>query len=775
MLPRFKELFDATSQSTREFLSKPSQGFFVPAYQREYSWDSRNISRLFDDVLYGIRQLRERSNAVSFLGTIITIDESTSGTSYRDPSGRIDIKTIVDGQQRICTVIMCNIALHDSIRRSLKKLKPEEGSHDTWIRDQCSYILSDLAKTYSIDTDVDAYDYRFYPRVIRELHDRWSNKQTEAQYTSPASRLVWEYITHSRNSDYAEFKYGPDVNASPDAKQHDVVRGAFNSVKSVLNNILREKSDFQIALDPSINNYGFFEGIWPSGCSEEVQHSVADYVTSSPSNRQNHRRYRDLLRLMCVARYLNNRIAVTVVSAKNEDDAFDIFEALNTTGAPLTAFETFKPNVIKLEGDGYSTSNSRRWIESTDRYLSTFKRTESRQNATLDMVVPFALAETAKKLPRKLNEQRRYLRDQFDKLHRTEGKDSAREFVRALSNVARFMESAWNAGVAEVFRPLALEDEQAIFAFQLLRDLNHSITIAPMVRFYQNALDVSEYAHPKRGVRDLAMAIKATAAFSVIWRAAKGGTAGIDSHYREIMRDGIEGQSIPPFARRRGGETEVSIENYKKALLTVLEERGEIRSKEEWIRQVAGRSSYDDNATVTRFLLFCALHDSAPDRSDPGLITDGRDRFCQMLSADTWLDDRFSTVEHVAPQSPSEGWADGIYADAHLVHTLGNLTLLPVKENSIASARTWDDKRGIYRLCAARSQTEFQTIRAELEDKGMKLSEGAQSVLGQSAHLVVCESLALVPGPWSVEIIRRRTQRLAARAWAQLFSWLDSE
>ena len=774
MLPRFKELFDATSQSTREFLSKPSQGFFVPAYQREYSWDSRNISRLFDDVLYGIRQLRERSNAVSFLGTIITIDESSSGTSDRDPSGRIDIKTIVDGQQRICTVIMCNIALHDSIRRSLKKLKPEEGLHDTWMKDQCSYILSDLAKTYSIDTDVEAYDYRFYPRVIRELHDRWSNKKTEAQYTNPASRLIWEYIAHSHSGDYAEFKYRPDVSTSTNAKRHDVVRAAFNSVKSVLNSILRERDDYRIALDLSINNYGFFKGIWPSGCSEEVQHSVADYVTSSPASRQSQMRYRDLLRLMCVARYLNNRIAVTVVTAKNEDDAFDIFEALNTTGTPLTAFETFKPNVIKLEADGYATSNSRRWIESTDSYLSTFKRTESRQNATLDMVVPFALAETGKKLPRKLNEQRRYLRDEFDKLHRTEGKESAREFVRALSNVASFMENSWNADIAKIFRPLALDDEQARFAFQLLRDLNHSITIAPMVRFYQNALDVSEYPHPRRGVRDLAMAIKATAAFSVIWRAAKGGTAGIDSHYREMMREGIEKQTIPPFARRRSGGGEISIENYKKALLTVLEEKGGIRSKDEWIRQVGGRPSYDDNATVTRFLLFCALHDSAPDQADPGLVAEGRDRFCQMLSADKWLDDRFATVEHVAPQSPSEGWADGIYADAHLVHTLGNLTLLPVKENSIASAKTWDDKRDIYRLCAARSQTEFQTIKAELEDKGMKLSETAQGVLGQSAHLVVCESLASVSDPWSVDIIRRRTQNLAERAWAQLYSWLDS-
>ncbi len=769
MLPRFKELFDATSQSICDFLSRPSQGFFIPAYQRDYSWDSKNIERLFDDVLYGILQLSERGNTVSFLGTIITIDEDGTTTTPRDLSGRTDIKTIVDGQQRICTVIMCNIALHDHIRRSLAKLKDIGEPQDNWMRDQCSYVLSDLTKTYSIDTDVDAYDYRYYPRIVRELHDLWSNKKTEAQYTSPASRLTWEYIQHAKSSDVAEFRFRPDDH------EFRVVRAAFTSIKSTLTSILRGRGDYRISLDPALSVPSFFQGIWPSGYSQGTQQSIVDYLKSEPSSSQNHKRFCDLLRLMCIARYLNNRVAVTVVSSKNEDDAFDIFEALNTTGAPLTAFETFKPNVIKMEENAYSTSDSRRWIESTDRYLSTFKRTESRQNATLDMVVPFALAETAKKLPRKLNEQRRYLRDEFDKLNRNEGRASAREFVRALSNVAGFMETGWNAKTKDVFLPLTLEDDEAVFAFQLLRDLNHSITIAPMVRFYQHALDVSDYQSPKRGVRELGLAIKATAAFSVLWRAAKGGTAGIDSHYRELMRDGAKDGSIPPLARRRTGSAEVSIADYKRALRTVLEEKGGIRSRNEWVRLVGGRPSYDDNGTVTRFLLFCALHDAAPDESEPGLVSQGRDRLCQMLSADKWLDDRFETVEHIAPQSPSEGWPDEIYSDAHLVHTLGNLTLLPVKENSIASAKSWEDKRGIYRLCAARSQTDSQRIKAELEDKGMKLSEAAQNVLGESAHLVVCESLAAVSDAWSGDIIRRRTQRLAERAWTQLYRWLDNE
>ena len=50
-----------------------------------------------------------------------------------------------------------------------------------------------------------------------------------------------------------------------------------------------------------------------------------------------------------LAAYVLNRIALTVVQGKDEDYAFTIFESLNTTGEPLTAFETFLPRVVMAE------------------------------------------------------------------------------------------------------------------------------------------------------------------------------------------------------------------------------------------------------------------------------------------------------------------------------------------------------------------------------------------------------------------------------------------
>ena len=105
------------------------------------------------------------------------------------------------------------------------------------------------------------------------------------------------------------------------------------------------------------------------------------------------------------------------MSAYNEDYAFDMFESLNTTGEPLTAFETFKPKVIERIGlSQYEKSTSREFMKPVENYLEKFRKAQERQNGTSQLLLPFALAETGEKLSKRHSDQRRYLRDQYDKL-----------------------------------------------------------------------------------------------------------------------------------------------------------------------------------------------------------------------------------------------------------------------------------------------------------------------------------------------------------------------
>ena len=69
---------------------------------------------------------------------------------------------------------------------------------------------------------------------------------------------------------------------------------------------------------------------------------VASIIASSPESE-------GLIRLLLLASYLIRSVVLTVVEAPNEDIAFDIFDALNTTGEPLTALETLKPHIVRFE------------------------------------------------------------------------------------------------------------------------------------------------------------------------------------------------------------------------------------------------------------------------------------------------------------------------------------------------------------------------------------------------------------------------------------------
>jgi hypothetical protein len=184
-------------------------------------------------------------------------------------------------------------------------------------------------------------------------------------------------------------------------------------------------------------NASFCEGIW----GFELPDSVVSFVTES-SDHKVYSDFAEALRAVILAKYMNHRMAFTIVTTESEDDAFDMFEALNTTGEPLTALETFKPRVIEEERlEQFEISPSRQFFVQI-KYLDMFRKAEARQKATSELLVPFALAETSEKLQKRLNNQRRYLREEYDALDTIEEK---RDFVKSLANLASFMRTAWDS------------------------------------------------------------------------------------------------------------------------------------------------------------------------------------------------------------------------------------------------------------------------------------------------------------------------------------------
>ena len=777
MAAEIDNIFTATARSTWHFLIENGQGCYIPAYQRPYSWDGENISRLFEDVLHGIRQIAQRPNTISFLGTIIAIHDSSYQTvdPIYHPEVAPRVMTIIDGQQRICTVVMSNMVVHDYIRRTAAEFEKKTEEHFLWISRECTQLLSDLKNTYMIDRSSGDDNYRYYPRVIRAYSDAWSRRRGQAKYESPVAKLIWKYIDFTESGNSTQFRFNPIDEAGNLIDRYKLVYSAFRLIQREVRKIYRSNPDQYDFPDlVTATQPDFAKGIWGFPLPEAVSKYVAEESMDT-----HYERFCQLLRLIIFARYLNFHVAITVVTARNEDDAFDMFEALNTTGEPLTAFETFKPKVIESETlMQYEHSPSYESITKIEGYLNRYGKADRRQRATSEMLVPFALAETGERLQKKLNDQRRYLREKFDGLSELNNIGKNRDFVRSLAGVATFMRYGWDVeqGASPSFEPLTIDDEEALVGFEVLRALKHSITIAPLSRFYQNAVEaMQDAARKQRAEEEFVAAIKATVAFSVLWRGAKGGTENIDSHYRDIMRAGIniKGGRIPPLARRPNGRSgALSLANYKKALCLILEHKGGVSEKGEWVRLVSRTGIYEHSSVLARFLLFCASDEAVPDEVEKGLIKRGRPGCAPMLKLDQWKNDAYFTVEHIAPRSPSTGWESEIFDESQTVHTLGNLTLLPSEANNIIGNKSWKHKRLMYKLLASETPEEFDGIREQLDTDGLVLSKTAGEVLDNAQYLGICKSVALFDELWSLGIIRKRTQRFAELAWDRLAPWL---
>ena len=84
----------------REFITAGRRTFTIPVYQRNYEWKEPECAKLFSDI-----QTVMGENTSHFVGTIVyvTSDSNPTWSEY----------TVIDGQQRITTVMLLLKAIHD--------------------------------------------------------------------------------------------------------------------------------------------------------------------------------------------------------------------------------------------------------------------------------------------------------------------------------------------------------------------------------------------------------------------------------------------------------------------------------------------------------------------------------------------------------------------------------------------------------------------------------------------------------------------------------------
>ena len=178
---------------------------------------------------------------------------------------------------------------------------------------------------------------------------------------------------------------------------------------------------------------------------------------------------------------------------------------------------------------------------------------------------------------------------------------------------------------------------------------------------------------------------------------------------------------------------------------------------------------------LCRFLLLAAAHNARADESRPGLLTDKdvvEGDHLHFFNHRNWVGQKYATVEHIAPESdPGRGWDRSIYARAVTKQKLGNLLLLPEKENQSIGNSRWQRKKTFYAALAAQSKSERDALIEDAEDQGYKFGKKTQTLLQSQQSLGMLDHLANVER-WTARLIEQRTENILELAWDEISPWL---
>lgn len=136
-----------SNSSIFEALSLNNTSFFIPPYQRAYSWGREQINRFFDDVMrlvHSEQDPMQKDKQQHFFGTLVYKWEGQGSFAKR--------QVIIDGQQRLTTTLIFCIALRDL---STDQEEKQNITNTLLINEKSTF--KDKIKLKQVTSDWDAY------------------------------------------------------------------------------------------------------------------------------------------------------------------------------------------------------------------------------------------------------------------------------------------------------------------------------------------------------------------------------------------------------------------------------------------------------------------------------------------------------------------------------------------------------------------------------------------------------------------------------------------
>jgi len=763
-----EDKFKSQTYSIYDYLSNAAYGFFVPIYQRGYSWEEQKVADLVVDIVSGVHAIYERNQIenYTYIGTLITTDGQESARTAGSRNFPDHVMALVDGQQRISTITLLALAILIAFDESSQKVEGHfNDSQDEaiksildWLNQQRTFLERMLRFEFAGTSNK-------APKLIKAFSDRWLVGADS--YQSPIPFMVSSYFHFRGQGRVRNFSPQNPPNWS-NRTNHEKKRFADISRTiqyELAGNAINDQDKDWFSSLPNFDT--IFNNV------EANRHFLNRQIPRISGDHQE--LYSRLIPLLVFNHYFLHRVAITVVRGMSEDIAFEVFESLNTSGEPLNAFETFKPGVIRLiPADQYPGSREENYFNKLDLVLSRPSTIPKKQRLVSDTLINFALAHSGETISKSLSNQVQFFKNSFT-VAGLDGDSSRRhEYLHLLWNTAEivyiFTEKRFtNHGV---FIELIQSDDEVLMCCQFLAEIRHTITYPLISRFYSDYLESSELQRDDRcSAQEIRTVIKAITAFSVLWRTAWGGTAGIDAIYRNLMGRVINPHHLT-YSKVTSQNRKISAQELRDTLKNILftsrlGRRDSLESKSKWRNQSRSQPIYSQQH-VCKFLLLAAQHDSIPDEGDPGLIRKGARRSHVFFTHENFSNTRY-WIEHIAPRTPVAGqWEPNIYEDPNVKDRLGNLVVMPDVDNIISSNHSWSIKKNIYQ---ALSMTNKEDRLRMIKASGLVLSEH-QTKLLLDAEVQPTLASIIQRDHWDLDFVNRRTDRLLDLAYDRLIAWL---
>jgi hypothetical protein len=740
--------FSTVSESVAYFFRRPGIGYYIPLYQREYSWDDENIEQLMDDICSGVRDLLDSPDTLHFMGTVILVTENDSENNIKpqDPRAlpsRID--NVIDGQQRLSTISLLACSLYQRIYEITTKLPDKDEFED--LKEASDTYLNMLMDFFSVDLMRGKPKRK--PIIIRGSIDGWTlNGDDNQHYKSDISSFIANFIRAvDTKSKFTE------------PRKDSLVADNLKAIKSWLNkveNAHQDSEDFPPA-------WQILEKINQADLWSYQRPELVELV------QERNEKVCSLVQLFAFCYFLLERCCLTLIQPVSQVRAFDMFQSLNATGSPLTALETFKPlvvNVADSEGQGFQNSKFEAYFTQVEKLTSSLSSASSKNKRTNEYLNLFALAYdgNSKKLSKQFSAQRKWLDQTFTECKEISDKE---EFIRRMGDTATYCSNLiylnrrnLPKALPEIDKVPELDRQQAILSIIYLQDAGHKMANTVLSRFYALLIRNEPNAD-----KEFTLACKAVAAFFTLWRSALTNT-GLDDVYRNLLRNKMS------WKQDNSGLT---VEALKTELIEELKKK-KIGTKDEWKKKALQYLKYNNAKQVCRFALFVVAHDTIPDPTAPGLMKIGRPGSHSYLEPNKWLADDFKSIEHIAPQKSetSANWDAALYENGDYEH-IGNLTLLPIEINSSAGNNSWIQKWIYYQYLAEKDNQKLDNLKQEAKQKGFNLKDSTLKLLkdtSQKSHIEPIVQLGAT-GKWDKDFIEKRTERICDILWERMYEWLS--